>query len=81
MPSKVILVTGASRGIGHAVAKHLLDHSHKVVLVSRTQTELEALKSKYPTQVEYLAADLTDFAVCHRYKAACTALRHDLQRG
>ena len=64
MASKVILVTGASRGIGHAVAKHLLDRSHKVVLVSRSRAELEALKSQYPSQVEYLAEDLTDFAAC-----------------
>ena len=63
MASKVIVVTGASRGIGYAVAKHLLDRSHKVVLVSRTQTALETLKSQYPSQVEYLAGDLTDFAV------------------
>ena len=63
MASKVIVVTGASRGIGYAVAKHLLDRSHKVVLVSRTQEPLEALKCQHPTQVEYIAGDLTDFAV------------------
>lgn len=63
MPSKVIIVTGASRGIGYAVTKHLLEGSHNVVLVSRTKSELEALKARYPSQVEYLAGDLTDFSV------------------
>ncbi len=63
MPSKVIIVTGASRVIGLAVAKHLLQAMHQVVLVSRTQTELEALQKQYPSQVAYLAADLTDFDV------------------
>ena len=64
MASKVFIVTGAGRGIGLAVSQYLLRASHKVVLVSRTQSELEALKAQYPSQVEYLAADLTDFEVC-----------------
>jgi len=64
MSPKVIIVTGASRGLGLAIAQYLLRASHNVVLVSRTQTELENLKKQYPSQVEYLAADLTKFEVC-----------------
>lgn len=63
MVSKVIIVTGASRGIGLAVAKYLLNASHKVVLVSRTAKELEAVKAQYPSQVQFLAADLTNMDV------------------
>lgn len=63
MASKTIIVTGAGRGIGLAISQYLLKNSHKVVLVARTQSELEALKKQYPSQVEYLAADLTDFQV------------------
>lgn len=63
MISKVIIVTGASRGIGLAVAEYLAKASHKVVIVSRSQTALQALKDKFPSQVEYLAADLTDLGV------------------
>lgn len=63
MASKVIIVTGASRGIGLAVAKYLLNASHKVVLVSRTPGGLEAIKAQYPSQVKFLAADLTDMDV------------------
>jgi NADP-dependent 3-hydroxy acid dehydrogenase YdfG len=59
MESKVIIVTGASRGIGLAVAQSLLDASHKVVLVSRSADQLEELKKRYPSQVAYLAADMT----------------------
>ncbi len=66
MPFQVIVVTGSSRGIGLAVAKHLLQAAHKVVLVSRSETELKALQSQYPSQVEYLAADLMDFDVSFR---------------
>ncbi|KAK0729711.1 hypothetical protein B0H67DRAFT_596042 [Lasiosphaeris hirsuta] len=59
MGSKVIIVTGANRGIGLAVAKFLLKQSNKVVLVSRSTDQLKALKEQFPSQVEYLAADLT----------------------
>lgn len=59
MAAKVIIVTGASRGIGLAVTDYLLRQSHQVVLVSRTTDQLQVLKEKYPSQVEYLAADMT----------------------
>ena len=62
--SKVIILTGAGRGIGLAIAEYLLKAPHKVVLVARSAEPLEKLKSKYPGQVEYLAADLADFSVC-----------------
>ena len=63
MAAKTIIVTGAGRGIGLAVSKYLLQKSHKVVLVARTESELQALKEQYPSQVEYLAADLTELEV------------------
>ena len=61
--SKVILLTGASRGIGLAIAHRLLQESHRVFLVARTSAPLEKLKGEYPGQVEYMAADLSDFSV------------------
>jgi NADP-dependent 3-hydroxy acid dehydrogenase YdfG len=63
MASKVIIVTGASRGIGLATATYLLQASHKVVLVSRTQDQLLKLKGEYPAQVEYVSTDLTNLDV------------------
>ncbi|KAL2136406.1 hypothetical protein VTI74DRAFT_3840 [Chaetomium olivicolor] len=59
MESKVVIVTGASRGIGLAVTEWLLAASHKVVLVSRSAEQLEKLKERYPDQVAHLAADMT----------------------
>jgi short-subunit dehydrogenase len=56
---KTIIVTGASRGIGLAVAKSLLDASHNVVLISRSAEPLQELKERYPSQVACLAADMT----------------------
>src|SRR3569833_570683 len=63
MASRVIIVTGASRGIGLAVARDLIQASHKVVLVARSESELAALKKQNPSQVEYKVADLTKFEV------------------
>jgi nucleoside-diphosphate-sugar epimerase len=66
MESKVIIVTGASRGIGFAVAQSLLAASHKVVLVSRSGNQLQELKERYPAQVAFLAADMTVADVSRR---------------
>lgn len=64
--SKVILLTGASRGIGLATAHHLLNNSHKVVLVARSESPLRDLESQYPHQVAFIAGDLGDFTLSKR---------------
>lgn len=43
--NKVAIITGAGRGIGAAVATLLAKHGAKIILVSRTLSELEAVKS------------------------------------
>ena len=60
---KSIVITGASRGIGLAIAKHLLKGGHKVFLVARSEAPLKQLKSESGSQVEFLAANLSDFEV------------------
>jgi NADP-dependent 3-hydroxy acid dehydrogenase YdfG len=61
MSSPVIIVTGASRGLGEAIVSYLLGHSNsKLFLVSRTEEPLAALKEKNPKRVDYLAADMAD---------------------
>lgn len=64
MAAKVIVVTGASRGLGLAISKQLIQSSHKVVLASQTESPLKELKEQHPSQVVYLAADLTGSEVC-----------------
>ena len=70
MSSKVFIVTGASRGLGLAIAQALLQqHSHegpapnKVLLVARTDADLQAVKAQHPGRAECLAADLSDLTV------------------
>ena len=64
MASKVIILTGASRGIGLASAHWLLKNGHKVLAIARSEGPLKELRSKYPAgQCEVLAADLGDLSV------------------
>lgn len=59
MASKVFIVTGASKGLGAAIVQHLLAQSHKVVVTARSESLLQKLKEAHPTQVEYVAGDIT----------------------
>ncbi|KAJ3580327.1 hypothetical protein NPX13_g244 [Xylaria arbuscula] len=59
--SKVFIVTGASRGLGLAIAQCLLRDSHKVFLVARAEDELRKLKDRHGADsVDYMSADLAD---------------------
>ena len=61
MPS--VLITGASRGIGHAAAKAFAEAGWDLLLVSRSEAALQSLESELSAggvRVAYKAIDLTD---------------------
>ena len=65
-PTTTALVTGASSGIGAAMACELARRGHGVVLVARSVDKLQELADELSTtgvRAEVLAADLTDRAV------------------
>ncbi|EMD60798.1 hypothetical protein GGP41_009760 [Bipolaris sorokiniana] len=63
----VIILTGASRGIGQAIAHHLLSRSHKLILISRTHSALDALHYQYGSEnVEVLAGDMSNPSISKR---------------
>ncbi|TVR71552.1 MAG: SDR family oxidoreductase [Spirochaetaceae bacterium] len=60
---KTIVITGASRGIGLALARECLLHNHSVAALSRRPRDsggLDELLRDYPERVIPLAVDVTD---------------------
>jgi NADP-dependent 3-hydroxy acid dehydrogenase YdfG len=55
----VVVVTGASRGIGAATARVLAERGAKVVVGARSTNDLQALADSYPDAIAPLAADVT----------------------
>lgn len=63
MASRVIILTGASRGIGLAIAQFLLKRQCRLVLMARSEDALEEIRAEYPDQVKVVAGDLADFSL------------------
>lgn len=60
LSNKVAIVTGASRGIGKAIAETLSSEGMKVVLVARSLAELESLAKSLPHESLVQAIDLRE---------------------
>jgi NAD(P)-dependent dehydrogenase (short-subunit alcohol dehydrogenase family) len=64
LEGRIALITGASRGIGRAVARRFAEEGAHLVLVARTQGALEELddeiRTATGTQATLVPADLTD---------------------
>lgn len=70
MPHAVI--TGASSGIGAALAREYAAAGFAVTLVARRRALLEALASELPVKTRVVEADLGDPAQAQRWLPACT---------
>lgn len=46
MPNRIVLITGAGRGIGRAAAAALAREGHRIALTARTSTELDAVAAE-----------------------------------
>ena len=58
--SKVVLVTGATQGIGQAVAEAMLEDGHHVILAARRADALEEIAQRYPDLALPVATDVAD---------------------
>ena len=64
-----VWVTGASSGIGEAVALRLLREGWRVIVTARTQSKLQSLVERHPGRCYALPLDLTDAEVLDRARA------------
>ena len=64
--SRVWLVTGASRGLGRAIAQAALDDGDSVVLTARDPRAVDDLCAAHPDATLALELDVTDRAAAHR---------------
>ena len=67
LQDRVVVVTGASSGIGRATAQLLARHGAKVMLVSRTKEKLDALREEIERdggRAFVYPADLSDLDAC-----------------
>lgn len=60
--SKIVLITGASSGIGAATATLLADEGHRLILCGRRQDRLETLAETCGVPCHILTFDITDRA-------------------
>ena len=59
-PYKTVLITGATSGIGQALAERMIENGIFVIAVGRRQERLDALSTKYGS--EKLATEVFDVA-------------------
>lgn len=66
--NKVVVITGASSGIGRTLAFWYLNNGAKVALCGRDISELDRIGREFPAQALVIQMDLTDDIQCFDMK-------------
>ena len=72
------LITGATSGIGEAIANYLYDMGSSLVLVGRDTEKLEVLKKKYGRKAKIIEMDLSSTYNCMELFELCKNDRIDV---
>ena len=59
--NKIILITGATSGIGYALSKVYLNNNWTVIGIGRDQTKVEKFINKFPHNFFFYKVDLNNF--------------------
>ncbi|MCJ1331742.1 hypothetical protein MMC10_008434 [Thelotrema lepadinum] len=57
---KTVIVSGASRGLGLAIARYIVSEGHNVIVTARDASALEDFRKEAPDQIRVVAGDIRD---------------------
>ncbi|MEW5770346.1 MAG: SDR family NAD(P)-dependent oxidoreductase [Pseudomonadota bacterium] len=60
--SKIIVITGVTRGLGRAMTEAFIRHGHTVLGCGRDVAAIEALRARHPAPNHFAVVDVTDDA-------------------
>lgn len=79
---KYALITGASKGIGKAMAEILASKKHNLLLIARSADLLESLakslKNQYQIETDWLAVDFTQIAAAEKIHQWCVEKNYSI---
>jgi len=71
LKDKVVIVTGATGGIGNEIVRALVKDEAKVLMADVNEDALKNLKNELGKNVEYYSGDLCDRATCDKVASFC----------
>ncbi len=77
--SPVVLVSGASSGIGEAICRLLIEHAYRVVGAARNEARLQQLAAELGDEFYPLVLDVTDSAAVASVQQALPREFHDIE--
>ena len=73
MPSRLILITGCSKGLGFSMVRSFAALGHTVIGCARSAPAISALQKEFPAPHSFAVADVTDAAAVETWAAQVIA--------
>ncbi len=73
MTPKRIVITGATRGLGRALADWFIEQGHTVAGCARTEAEIQRLAASHPSPHRFSAVDVSDAGAVERWASEVLA--------